>query len=486
MPKQQNNPKQPNLARPLIVTGLPVLAELLAAVVVAVLAALLRRPVILWLLPVIFLALAAALRQLHRAVRMINHEYLELDRAVQAYLLEKLISGETLTAQEQEQTFYAGPPHYYAVLLISALNDSVSESMDPERPFFYKEDKYLRDALTKAMGNYSTTYFIPRADALCAIACLPELDENDLDQEARRSVTELCAVTERGIERVQEETGLILNASVSTVYDRMDLLSAAFKEVTELASYAELMGDKSPVKNAYEHLDAPQELSARRTRMDLEKQYLGFLAARDYTKAGQVLDSIIDAELSIAARKPQMLKDRLVMRLEQMFNSLSISVEDYDSAAYLAVERFRSLMDAATVSEMRELTAAVVSAIADYAEHTTASNSGKVAEVLDFIRENYADPNMGATLLSEHLDISTSYLSRIVKQATGVGIVDCIHEVRIKAAKQLLTETELSVDEIAEKVGFSNRWTLTRSFKRYEGTTPSAYRDSQRITQKAL
>ena len=33
------------------------------------------------------------------------------------------------------------------------------------------------------------------------------------------------------------------------------------------------------------------------------------------------------------------------------------------------------------------------------------------------------------------------------------------------------------MDDIAVQVGFSSRWTLTRSFKRYEETTPGAYRE---------
>lgn len=466
----------------LLKAAIPILAAVLAAVIVSVIAAATQRIEILWCLPVFLLILAVFVRRFLLKLSQIDHEYMELDRTVQDYLLEKLISGETLTELEKNKVFYLGPPHYYAVSLITSLDDSLTEPMNLDRPFFYSEDRYLRNALTAEMGDYGFMYFVPRADGFCVVSCLPELDETNLDRSARDAVSKICGLTERCIKHVFDDSGLVLSAVVSTVYDSTDMLPAAYKEAAELASYAELMADKSSVKNAYDHLDAPQELSARRARMDLEKQYLGFLAAREYTKAGQILDSLIDAELPMAARKPQMLKDRLVMRIEQMFNSLSISMDDYDSAAYPAVESLRRLMDAATVSEMREQTAAVVSSIADYSEHTTASNSGKVAEVLDFIRENYADPNMGATLLSEHLDISTSYLSRIVKQTTGVGIVDCIHEVRIKAAKQLLTETDLSVDEIAEKVGFSNRWTLTRSFKRYEGTTPSAYRDSQRVS----
>ena len=48
---------------------------------------------------------------------------------------------------------------------------------------------------------------------------------------------------------------------------------------------------------------------------------------------------------------------------------------------------------------------------------------------------------------------------------------------KVLQAKELLASTDLSVDDIAVQVGFSSRWTLTRSFKRYEETTPGAYRE---------
>lgn len=65
----------------------------------------------------------------------------------------------------------------------------------------------------------------------------------------------------------------------------------------------------------------------------------------------------------------------------------------------------------------------------------------------------------------------------MLRQNTGLGVVDHIHGARLKRAKELLATTELSLDEVAERVGFSSRFTLTRSFKRYEEMTPGAWRE---------
>ena len=53
-------------------------------------------------------------------------------------------------------------------------------------------------------------------------------------------------------------------------------------------------------------------------------------------------------------------------------------------------------------------------------------------------------------------------------------------KVRIDAAKKLLTESEISVKDIAEKVGYSNARSFMRSFMRIVGCSPSTWRASKR------
>ena len=99
-----------------------------------------------------------------------------------------------------------------------------------------------------------------------------------------------------------------------------------------------------------------------------------------------------------------------------------------------------------------------------------------MANIEAHIRQQYSDQALGATSIAEHFKISPSYLSRIFKADMGIGIVDYIHQVRTEAAKKLLRDTVLTLDDVAVRVGFSNRWVLIRVFKKLEGVTPGQYR----------
>lgn len=49
---------------------------------------------------------------------------------------------------------------------------------------------------------------------------------------------------------------------------------------------------------------------------------------------------------------------------------------------------------------------------------------------------------------------------------------------RIQEACHLLEETDMTISDIADKIGYNNALTLTRAFKKIEGTTPGQYRQS--------
>ncbi|SDX04203.1 AraC family transcriptional regulator [Paenibacillus sp. PDC88] len=70
-------------------------------------------------------------------------------------------------------------------------------------------------------------------------------------------------------------------------------------------------------------------------------------------------------------------------------------------------------------------------------------------------------------------------LSRLFKQVTGVNFVDYLTDYRVVRAKELLRTTNLKIHEIAEGVGYKHSY-FNRIFKKYEGMTPSEYRDEWR------
>ena len=78
--------------------------------------------------------------------------------------------------------------------------------------------------------------------------------------------------------------------------------------------------------------------------------------------------------------------------------------------------------------------------------------------------------------LSEQFDIPTSTLKRCFKGVYGTTIHHYLKECRINAAKHLLQESDQSILEIANAVGYENGSKFTSAFKEATGVTPSAYR----------
>lgn len=77
---------------------------------------------------------------------------------------------------------------------------------------------------------------------------------------------------------------------------------------------------------------------------------------------------------------------------------------------------------------------------------------------------------------AEEAGISENYLSRLVKQSTGRSVGAWIDIVRIQRAKRLLSDTSLSVIDIAASVGVEDQSYFSRLFKRETGITPSSFR----------
>ena len=69
------------------------------------------------------------------------------------------------------------------------------------------------------------------------------------------------------------------------------------------------------------------------------------------------------------------------------------------------------------------------------------------------------------------------YLNRSFKKQTGVTIFAYLNQIRIQKAKELLTQTDQKVGDIAAAVGIENRTTFLRVFKKYEGISPIEYRN---------
>ncbi len=72
--------------------------------------------------------------------------------------------------------------------------------------------------------------------------------------------------------------------------------------------------------------------------------------------------------------------------------------------------------------------------------------------------------------------MSEGNLHKVFKEATGQSPIDYLIKLRLQRSMDLLSDTGLSITEIAFKTGFNDSNYFTRHFKKIIGTTPSRYR----------
>jgi transcriptional regulator GlxA family with amidase domain len=78
---------------------------------------------------------------------------------------------------------------------------------------------------------------------------------------------------------------------------------------------------------------------------------------------------------------------------------------------------------------------------------------------------------------------SERHLTRLFREQAGTGIVDYLQRIRIALARELLTQSELDIERVAEKAGFNSSRQLRRIWKKFEDVSPSRFRTVDSVIQ---
>ncbi|BBI31208.1 helix-turn-helix domain-containing protein [Cohnella abietis] len=97
-------------------------------------------------------------------------------------------------------------------------------------------------------------------------------------------------------------------------------------------------------------------------------------------------------------------------------------------------------------------------------------------QVKMYIADNYCNPDLSLTHLSDEFQLNAKYLSRLFREAFGMKFVEYVSEVRMEKSIQMLLETEDTIQDIGRAVGYDQSLTFIRVFKKHAGETPGQYR----------
>mgnify|MGYP004445368487 FL=1 len=99
-----------------------------------------------------------------------------------------------------------------------------------------------------------------------------------------------------------------------------------------------------------------------------------------------------------------------------------------------------------------------------------------INDIMTYIQNNYRSGSLQE--MCNHFGYESSYTSRMIKQATGKTFKQLVNEERMKTTVRLLSNPELPISDIAERVGISNLTIFYQRFRAAFGMNPQTYRES--------
>ena len=188
-------------------------------------------------------------------------------------------------------------------------------------------------------------------------------------------------------------------------------------------------------------------------------------------------------------KMPVMSGLELIQRIkESQKNILCIVLSGYDDFEYvrpcLQNNVFDYLLKPLDIDEWETTFKKAVSTLnisaneveIDIREH---SKNHIIDPVIEYMHQNFSK-QLSLSEVAEHVYTNPTYLSRVIKQETGMGFTELLTKIRIEAAKKMLRDPAYKINEIAEKTGYINPRYFTAIFKKYTGCTPYNFRSEQK------
>lgn len=327
----------------------------------------------------------------------------------------------------------------------------------------------LRNSMENGFpGKTSAADVQGRMIAIVNLEKLPELGLRGIIQDARHM-----------LEVLESEFGITVTVAISRIYREPTELPAAMADVNHIFDYLELMGEDSPI-TTYDELRHPNMPSSATSFLDLETRLLGCIRAADFPGMRMVMHELINNEFGLT--RPTV--DTFRFRIYGVVNTLLYLLNDIRGVVgHELIDRLDPgprLTEAKTLEEIVTVMDDIMLALEAYTNRKRQPSVPTwVHKVHDYIGENFRDPDVTVSSVADQFSMTPTYCSKVYREHYNVRLFDEIQLLRLEEAKRLM-QTELSLKEIAEAVGFSNALTMSRAFKRYEGAAPNKIRENLR------
>lgn len=286
----------------------------------------------------------------------------------------------------------------------------------------------------------------------------------------QQSEESLCTLSEYMIDKVGTELSLDITACVSSTY-QINELTSGLQELLMLNNYK--------YSNATNKVLTTQSIRNIKEAIyyypiEIETCLINYISTNELTKSNDLLLELLDKNLKDLILNPvniTNLKYSLITTFKRCLNADGKTLNQFIKEYPQAIDEFI----ATPTTQLKEACFTLFETIFNYCnkdkfslENSTASN------IFMYIHENF-DKDISLTDIANHFSLSESYISKLLKSSLDINFKAYVNKLKVKKAKELLSQGHYKVNEVATIIGCNNANTFIRIFKQYEGVSPGEY-----------
>jgi two-component system response regulator YesN len=381
--------------------------------------------------------------------------------------LDRLLRGEFASAREVEASMaQAGLSiggSSYAVLLIRI--DGYRESATRE---VLEELRLKKAAVREAFQSYFDGALLLHdvgAGSISALLCFEgqeEVPEEELEAEMRRAVGSL-----------ESERCIKVSLGMGRRYvDLVDVTSSYYEA-------SEALERGSPGRIAL-YRDGEKNEGGYSYPIDRELRLMNLVKAGDGARAKELLDAIRAENASRGALSREVVSlflFELRGTLTKLLALPGIAEAEWSAGMAASLGAIRHEEDLGTSFDAY---AALFLAMCDaIGAQKKSHNSLMRTKMVERVKERFPDANFGLGAIADEFEVTEVYASQFFKEQTGENFSAYLERVRMEKARELLETTDITINDLAAKVGYNSAHAFRRAYKRVNGVIPTSLRDTR-------
>lgn len=276
--------------------------------------------------------------------------------------------------------------------------------------------------------------------------------------------------------KVKPDINIVLGRTVNSIYD----VQASYMDCKDLLKKKFFYDTKIMCRQNI-NKESSSGLSKKSLNIYANDIYT-YVDINDVEKIEQTLRSL-QLYFVNSGYSPEKIKGICVNIFAGLKDKIILNYEKHKDIALINEEIIQSIYDKSTLTELMNYLKEELVRISTKICNDSSDNVMK--RILNYIEKNYYK-DIKLEGLSEIFNYNSAYLGKMFKNYTGENFNSHIDKIRIENAKVLLTNKELKVYQVSEKVGYKNIDYFYGKFKKYVGISPKEFKKEFNVSNDII